>query len=383
MSFAREFSPRDVRDAVVRSMAASASDVRAAIAAGAPDIISAAMLLSPAAEGILEELAQLAHRLTVERFGKTIALYAPLYLSNDCVCTCTYCGFSMGLDIKRKTLRIDEVMREARTLRARGFRNVLLVSSEHPKHVNAGYLAQCVAETKRSAKYVALEVAAAETPEYEAYVAAGCDGVVLYQESYDPDVYERHHLGGPKKKYSWRMDSLERAGLAGVRHLGAGALFGLADWRFEGLALLQHARHLQRACWRSQVNISFPRINPAAGGFAPQFPVSDAQLVQLICAARIALPHAGIVLSTRESARLRDQLVPLGITHMSAGSSTEPGGYGEPGVAGEQFHLEDVRSPDQVAQRLLELGYDPVFKDWEDMNAVTPATPVESRAAGR
>ena len=383
MSFAREFSPRGVRDAVEHSMAASASDVRAAMAAGAPDLTSAALLLSPAAAGILEELAQLAHRLTVERFGKTIALYAPLYLSNDCVCTCTYCGFSMGLDIKRKTLRIDEVMREARTLRARGFRNILLVSSEHPKHVNAGYLAQCVAETKRLAQYVALEVAAAETPEYEAYVAAGCDGIVLYQESYDPDVYERHHLGGPKKKYAWRMDSLERAARAGVRHLGAGALFGLADWRFEGLALLQHARDLQRACWRAQVNVSFPRINPAAGGFAPDFPVSDAQLVQLICAARIALPQAGIVLSTRECARLRDRLVPLGVTHMSAGSSTEPGGYGEPGAAGEQFHLEDVRSPVQVAQRLLELGYDPVFKDWEDMNGQVPATPVESRTAGR
>jgi 2-iminoacetate synthase len=383
MSFARAFSPGDVRDAVVRSMAASASDVRAAMAAGAPDLISAAMLLSPAGEGIIEELAQLAHHLTVERFGKTIALYAPLYLSNDCVCTCTYCGFSMGLDIKRKTLRIDEVMREAGTLRARGFRNILLVSSEHPKHVNTGYLSQCVAETKRLAQYVALEVAAAETPEYEAYVAAGCDGIVLYQESYAPDIYERHHLGGPKKRYSWRMDALERAGQAGVKHLGAGALFGLADWRFEGVSLLQHARHLQRACWRSQVNISFPRINAAAGGFAPDFPVSDAQLVQLICALRIALPQAGIVLSTRESARLRDRLVPLGITHMSAGSSTEPGGYGEPGAAGEQFHLEDVRSPEQVARRLIELGYDPVYKDWEDMAGQQAVTPVASRAAGR
>jgi 2-iminoacetate synthase len=177
------------------------------------------------------------------------------------------------------------------------------------------------------------------------------------------------------------MDSLERAGHAGVKHLGAGALFGLADWRFEGLALLEHVRHLQRACWRSQVNVSFPRINPAAGGFAPEFPVSDAQLVQLTCALRIALPHAGIVLSTRESALLRDRLVPLGITHMSAGSSTEPGGYGEPGSAGEQFHLEDGRTTEQVAQRLLELGYDPVFKDWESMTTVESAPQATAKAA--
>ena len=315
----------------------------------------------------MEELAWTAHRLTVERFGKTIALYAPLYLSNDCVCTCTYCGFSMGLDIKRRTLRIDEVMREARTLTGHGFRNILLVSSEHPKYVSAGYLAQCVSEVKRTAHYVALEVAAADTSEYETYVGAGCDGVVLYQETYDPDVYAQHHLGGPKKKYAWRMDALERAARAGVRHLGAGALLGLADWRFEGLALLQHARYLQKHAWRSQLNLSFPRINPAASGFLPQYPVSDSGLVQLVCVLRIALPTAGIVLSTRETATLRDRLVKLGITHMSAGSSTEPGGYSEPGSAGEQFHLEDTRTPEQVMRRLIELGYDPVFKDWENV----------------
>ncbi len=356
--------------------------MRSAIASGAPDLLDAAVLLSPAARGMLEELAQAAQRLTVERFGKTIALFAPLYLSNDCVCTCTYCGFSMGLEIKRKTLRIDEVMREARTLAGRGFRSMLLVSSEHPKYVNTGYLAQCVAEAKRHAQYVALEVAAAEVPEYEAYVAAGCDGIVLYQETYDPAVYARHHRGGPKQKYAWRMDALERAARAGVRHLGVGALLGLADWRFEGLALLAHARYLQRHAWRSQVNVSFPRINQAAGGFNPDHPVSDAQLVQLICALRIALPQAGIVLSTRETALLRDRLLPLGVTHMSAGSSTEPGGYSEPGSAGQQFHLEDTRTPEQVAQRLRELGYDPIFKDWENMTAAPRDLPLAGRAAG-
>jgi 2-iminoacetate synthase len=178
------------------------------------------------------------------------------------------------------------------------------------------------------------------------------------------------------------MDALERAAHAGVRHLGAGALLGLADWRFDGLALLEHARYLHRNAWRSQVNISFPRINPAAGGFSPDRPVSDAHLMQLICALRIAMPTAGIVLSTRETAALRDRLVPLGITHMSAGSSTEPGGYSEPGTAGEQFHLEDTRTPEHVAHRLLELGYDPVFKDWENMRPEAGAQPVAARAAG-
>jgi 2-iminoacetate synthase len=373
LNFSAVFSPSRIRDTVARARTATAADVRAALTSNVSSLDDAAILLSPAAGSMLEELAQHAHRTTVDRFGKTIALYAPLYLSNDCVCTCTYCGFSMGLDIKRKTLRIDEVIRETQTLAGRGFRNVLLVSSEHPKFVGPAYIAQCVAEVKQRAHYVALEIAAADTLDYERYVAAGCDGVVLYQETYDAEIFARHHLGGPKKKYAWRLDAPQRAARAGVRHLGIGTLFGLADWRFEGLAIVEHARHLGRYCWRSQVNVSFPRINPAAGGFTPEYPLGDAQLVQLICALRVALPTAGIVLSTREPAALRDRLVPLGVTHMSAGSSTQPGGYNEPGEAGEQFHLEDVRPPEIVAGRLIELGYDPIFKDWERMTPSSQA----------
>lgn len=365
MTFAHVFEPTATRSVAERACHASAADVRSVLRSDSPSLDQVGALLSPVAGNMLEDLAQRARTLTVERFGKTIALFAPLYLSNECVCTCTYCGFSLGLDIKRKTLRIDEVMREARALASHGFRNILLVSSEHPKYVNAGYLAQCVAEVKREVQYVALEVAAAQTPEYEAWVQAGCDGIVLYQETYDPNAYPQYHVGGPKKQYDSRLAAPERAASAGIRHLGLGALLGLADWRFEALSLVQHARYLYRHCWRAQINISFPRINPAAGGFAPAVPVTDAELVQLITAIRIALPAAGIVLSTREPAALRDRLIPLGITHMSAGSSTEPGGYSTPGAAGEQFHLEDVRTPEQVAHRLSQLGYDPVFKDWE------------------
>lgn len=368
MSFASTYDPALTAASVRRMEAFGAADVRAAASAVAPlppDLL--APLFSPAAAAMLEELAQTAHRLTTERFGRTIALYAPLYLSNECVCTCSYCGFSMGLDIKRRTLRIDEVMREARLLSAQGFRNILLVSAEHPKHVSQPYLAQCIREVKRVAQYVGLEVAAGDDEDYDAYVAAGCDGIVLYQESYEPQVYAAHHLGGPKKKYHWRLNAPERAAQAGVKHLGIGALLGLSDWRFEALALLAHLRYLERHCWKSQINISLPRINAAEGGYKPAQPVSDAELVQLICAFRIAAPSAGIVLSTREAAALRDRLVPLGVTQMSAGSSTEPGGYAEPGAAGEQFHLEDQRSPESVARRLRELGYDPIFKDWETM----------------
>ncbi|MBV8172347.1 MAG: 2-iminoacetate synthase ThiH [Candidatus Eremiobacteraeota bacterium] len=359
----------------------STADVRAAVERKARTLDDAAALLSPAADSLLEELANLSHRSTVERFGKTMALYAPLYLSNECVCTCTYCGFSMGLPIKRRTLRIDEVVREARTLAARGIRNILLVSAEHPKHVNAPYVALCVRESKRIAPYVALEIAAADEETYREYVDAGCDGVVLYQETYDRAAYAGYHVGGPKKKYAWRLDAPERAARAGVQHLGIGALLGLADWRFEALSLVQHARWLERHCWRSQINVSLPRINRAEGGFVPAHPVNDRDFVHFLVFLRLALPSAGITLSTRETATMRDNLAPLGVTMMSAGSSSAPGGYGEPGQAGEQFELEDHRTPADVACGLRAMGYEPVFKDWEVMQARSQRDVLGSAAA--
>ena len=368
MSFSQSFDKDAVADLAARAAIASSSTVRRAIDDRPADLAALAPLLSPAAAEMLEPLAQAAHAATVERFGKTIALFAPLYLSNECVCTCSYCGFSMGLDIRRRTLFPAEVESEARELARRGLRSILLVSSEHPKRVPASYVAACIHAAKRHAPYVGIEIAAAEAGDYDQFVAAGCDGVVLYQETYDPETYARHHLGGPKMRYGWRMDALERASHAGAKHLGIGALLGLADWRFEALALVAHARYLERHCWRSQINVSLPRINPAAGGFVADHPIGDREFVQMLCFLRLALPTAGIVLSTRERAALRDRLLPLGVTQMSAGSSTEPGGYEEPGAAGEQFELEDLRSPSEVAQRLRDLGYDPVFKDWEHMS---------------
>lgn len=359
------------RDAIAelarRSASARTLDVVRALDERPQPLEALTPLLSPAAGEMLETLALAAHAATVARFGRTMALFAPLYLSNECVCTCTYCGFSMGLDIKRRTLFPAEVENEARELAHRGIRNILLVSSEHPKRVPPQYVASCIEAAKRHAPYVGIEIAAAEEDDYRRFVAAGCDGVVLYQETYDIDVYKRHHLGGPKMRFGWRMDALERASKAGAKHLGIGALMGLSDWRFEALALVVHARYLERHCWRSQINVSLPRINPAASGFVADHPIGDRDFVQMICFLRLALPTAGIVLSTREHPELRDRLIPLGVTMMSAGSSTEPGGYEEPGAAGEQFELEDKRSPSEVAQRLRELGYDPVFKDWENM----------------
>ena len=368
MSFSQTFEPSAIADLVDRAGRATRADVERAIERPGTSLHDLAPLVSPAAATMLEDVARAAHRATVERFGKTVFLFAPLYLSNECVCTCTYCGFSMGLPIRRRTLFPAEVGAEARALAQRGHRNILLVSSEHPKRVAARYVESCIAETKRYAPYVGIEIAAAELDDYRGFVEAGCDGVVLYQETYDPQVYARHHLGGPKMRYGWRMDALERAAVAGAKHLGIGALLGLADWRFEAFALVAHARYLERHCWRAQLNVSLPRINPAAGGFVADRPVDDRTFVQMLCFLRLALPTAGIVLSTRERAEFRDRVLPLGVTHMSAGSSSEPGGYEHPGDAGEQFELEDRRTPSEVAERLRALGYEPVFKDWETMS---------------
>ena len=367
MPFSAEFVPAAIDEALDRAKHSTPDRVRAVLSGGVRSLADGAALLSSAASAVLEDLARASNQLTVDRFGKTMYMYAPLYLSNECVCTCTYCGFSMGLDIRRRTLRVDEVVREANLLAGRGFQNILLVSAEHPKHVAVEYVAQCSRETKRLAAYVGIEIAALDEAQYAAVAGAGCDGVVLYQETYDPEGYGRYHLGGPKKKYASRLDAPERAARAGIKHLGIGALLGLSDWRFEALALMWHARWLQKHCWRAQVNVSLPRINPAAGGFVADSPVNDRDFVQMLCFLRIALPTAGLVGSTRERPELRDRLAALGITHMSAGSHTEPGGYAEPGGAGEQFELEDTRPPEAVAARLRELGYDPVFKDWERM----------------
>jgi 2-iminoacetate synthase len=374
MTFSETFQSGAILSALARAESADADSVRASFATSPMTLDSFASLLSPAGREIYAEVAARARQLTVERFGRTMQLFAPLYLSNECVCTCTYCGFSQGLDIRRKTLRLDVVAKEAETLARRGIRNVLLVSAEHPKRVSAEYVAACIRETKSTMPYVALEIAAAEESDYRAYADAGCDGIVLYQETYDESVYAAHHLGGPKKRFAWRMDALERASKAGLRHLGIGALLGLADWRFDALALFMHARYLERHCWRSQINISFPRINPAEGGYVPSHPVDDAALAQLVCAFRLAFPSAGIVLSTREPAALRDRLATLGVTHMSAGSSTEPGGYEHPGDAGGQFELEDLRAPEEVALALRAAGYDAVFKDWEIMTETVVAS---------
>ena len=344
-------------------------------------------LLEPLDDPALGALARDSAAVTRRHFGKTIRLFAPLYLSNECINNCTYCGFSRDNAILRVTLDIASVLEEARHLAAEGFRNLLLVAGEHPKFVSNGYLAECVRALVKEIPSIALEVAPMETPDYAALVAAGAEGLIVYQETYNRAAYAEMHTAGPKKDFDWRLACPERAYAGGFRRIGVGALFGLVDWRAEALALAAHLEHLLRVCWRAQFTVSVPRLRPCAGEFAPQHPLADRSFIQLICALRLCFPQVGIVLSTREPAVLRDALLPLGITMMSAGSHTEPGGYTGQGRADlhltvrgkavapaettpatgatRQFEIADERSAAQIATLLQTRGFEAVWKDWD------------------
>jgi len=324
-----------------------------------------AALLSPAAGERLEELARASHRLTVARFGRTMRMYAPLYLSNECLSTCAYCGFARELPIARKTLSPEETLGEARHLLRQGFRSILLLTGEHERQTGVPFLEERIRLLAREVPQLAVEVQVWSEGEYRRLYEAGCEGVVIYQETYDLGSYAKVHLAGRKRRYRWRLLGPERAARAGMRRVGIGALFGLHEsWREEAIAVAAHARFLMKRYWRSQVTVSVPRMRPSAAGYRPTSLISDQELAQLVCALRLFLPDAGLVLSTREVPELRDGLMRIGITHVSAGSHTEPGGYEHPEEAAGQFEIADLRSPGDVAARLRELGYDPVWEDW-------------------
>ena len=347
-----------------------------------------AALISAKTDEELETLAQQAHALTLQNFGRTMRLFAPLYLSNECINNCRYCGFSRDNPILRVTLSVEQVEAEGRHLAQEGFRNVLLVAGEHPKFVSQGYLADCVRALAPDFSSISIEVGPMETADYVPIVEAGAEGLVVYQETYNREIYSELHTSGPKRDFNARLDCAQRGYEAGFRRLGIGALFGLCRWQEEAVSLAAHVEYLLKHCWQAQITVSLPRLRPAAGEFHPPFSMTDRELAQLICAFRISFPEVGIVLSTRERAALRDALAPLGVTMMSAGSHTEPGGYtgqgaadlhrtvrgrivapefenGEDMLATGQFEISDERSPAEVATALRNRGFEPVWKDWD------------------
>jgi len=345
-------------------------------------------LIAPKSDQEFEAMAQTSRSLTLQNFGRTMRLFAPLYLSNECINNCRYCGFSRDNPILRVTLDVDEVVAEAQHLARHGFRQILLVTGEHPKFVSRDYLAECIRALAPDFSSIAIEVGPMETEDYVPIVEAGAEGLVVYQETYKRGVYAEMHTAGPKRDFNFRLDCAERGYASGFRRLGIGALIGLSRWQEEATALAAHLEHLFKHCWQAQITVSLPRLRPAAGGFRPLFSMTDRELAQLVCALRITFPQLGIVLSTRERAPLRDSLALIGVTMMSAGSHTEPGGYtrrglehvhrtvrgrivapeyqdGEDQLATGQFDISDERSPAEIAAVLRRRGIEPVWKDWD------------------
>ena len=358
----REYPWDDLEKAISQ---ASCGDVEHALSSDRVLFGNFLALLSPAAAPYLETMAQMSHQITVQRFGRVMQMYAPLYVSSECTNSCVYCGFNRHHTIERATLTMDEVIAEAGELSRAGFQHLLLVSGESPRHVPVAYLAEIAMELSTRFSSLSIEVYPMDTDSYSTLVDSGVDGLTIYQETYHPKRYGEVHPAGRKRDYEWRIDTPDRGGEAGFRRLNIGALLGLSNWRVEGAYLALHADYLARRYWKSQLSLSFPRLRPAFGGYEPEFPVNDAQMVQLLCALRLWMPDAGLVLSTREPASLRDHLVPLGITQMSAGSKTAPGGYKTKKDREGQFEVSDHRSPKEVSEMILQSGYEPVWKDWD------------------
>ncbi|MCK9894070.1 2-iminoacetate synthase ThiH [Frankia sp. AgB32] len=375
--FARELAAVDLPGLSARSQRATPTEVDALLrrvdpgGAGRPAPADArlgldelAVLLSPAAGARLEDLALAARETTLRRFGRAVRLFAPLYVSNACLSSCTYCGFAKGLPVARRTLDLDEVEAEGRLLADRGFRHLLLVSGEHRVEVSADYLVAVVERLRPLFPSLSIETQTWSDDTYARLVRAGLEGVVHYQETYDRARYAQVHVAGWKRDYDRRLSSFDRAAAAGARRLGIGALLGLApDWRADVLALGAHAAFLSRRHWRTEVSVALPRIKPSASDFPPVVVVSDAEFVQAHAALRLFGPDLALTLSTREPPAMRDGLARIAVTSMSAGSSTEPGGYGSAGTAQEQFSISDERPPAEVAAMLVRAGYEPVWKD--------------------
>jgi 2-iminoacetate synthase len=325
------------------------------------------ILLSPAAEGYLEEMAQQANRLTMQHFGRTILLYTPLYLANYCINHCIYCGFNARNPIPRRQLTLREVELEAKAVAADGLQHLLILTGESRRHSPVSYIRDCVHVLRNYFSSISIEIYPLLQQEYRELAAVGVDGLTLYQEVYDRDVYLQVHPKGPKRNYRFRLEAPERGGAAGMRLLNIGALLGLYDWRSEVFFTGLHAAYLMKQFPEAEVSVSFPRMRPEFGGFQPPCTVSDRALVQAITALRLFLPRTGITLSTRESAALRDRLVYLGVTKMSGGSSTVIGGHTDARDGTGQFEISDKRSVAEMRAAITALGYKPVLKDWHDL----------------
>lgn len=363
--FTEQFQQFSWKAATASIYSKTKQDVEAALATDKRTPEDFKALLSPAAMPYLEEMARQSQLLTQKRFGKTIQLFAPLYVSNECNNICTYCGFSFDNKMKRKTLTEKELLQEASLIKQMGFNHLLLVSGEANHTVNTNYFLKCVEVLKYQFANLSIEVQPLETNEYEALQTAGVHTVLVYQETYHQDVYKRYHTKGKKSNFQYRLETPDRIGSTGIHKIGLGVLLGLEDWRTDSFFCALHLEYLQKKYWQTRYSVSFPRMRPAEGIIEPNVIVSDRELLQLICAYRLFNENIELSISTRESENFRDHVIPLGVTSMSAGSKTNPGGYVTEPESLRQFEICDERSVHEFVKVIQKQGYEAVWKDWD------------------
>lgn len=324
------------------------------------------VLISPAAAQYIEDMAVLSRRFTQEKFGNTISMYIPMYVSNACANACVYCGFNHANKMERKILNMHEIDAECRAIKQLApFENLLLVSGEFPSLCGTDYFVDVLRTCRPHFHNLTIEVQPMRTAQYKRLVEEGLNGVVCFQETYHRERYKEYHPRGMKSIFEWRLNGFDRMGRAGVHKIGLGVLIGLEDWRTDLTMLARHLRYLQKNYWRTRYSVNFPRMCPSESGFQPKVVMTDKELAQLTFAFRIFDHEIDISYSTREKQSFRDNMMSLGVTSLSAGSKTEPGGYVSSPDALEQFTITDGRTPAEVSKSIYNHGYEPVWKDWD------------------
>lgn len=365
MSFKDLFSRYHWDDIQKQIYSTTAAQVEQSLHKPKRDIFDFLHLISPAASPYLESMARFSQQLTQQRFGKIVHLYAPMYLSNECQNICTYCGFSMDNKIPRKTLSPKEIALEISALKEEGYDHVLLVTGEARHKVGVPYFEKAIRQISKHFSTISIEVQPLNLDEYQRLATLGVYAVLVYQETYRKTVYKEYHPKGRKSNFDFRLDTPDRIGQSGIHKIGLGVLLGLEDWRTDSFFNALHIDYLQKTYWQTKYSVSFPRLRPAEGIIEPNFAMQDRDLLQLICAYRIWNEDLEISISTRENELFRNHIFQLGVTSMSAGSKTNPGGYTVDSESLEQFEICDNRSTTEICKLIVNVGYEPVWKDWD------------------
>ena len=364
--FSEELSQYSWEETTERIMAKRAADVETALGKQRLTIDDFMALVSPAAAPYLEVMARLSRRYTQERFGKTISMYIPMYITNSCSNSCVYCGFNRHNKFDRVILTPEQIERECRAIRRLApFDNLLLVTGENPRAAGVDYIERALGICRPYFNNLSIEVMPLSSEDYYRLTQAGLNGVICFQETYNRTNYKLYHPAGMKSDFEWRLGGFDRMGQAGVHKIGMGVLIGLEEWRTDTTMLALHLQYLRKRYWKTRYSVNFPRMRPSEGHFQPNVVISDRELAQLTFAFRIFDHDVDISYSTRECAALRNGMATLGVTSMSAGSKTDPGGYEVYPQSLEQFAVSDERTPAQVAADLRSAGYEAVWKDWD------------------